>query len=372
MVMVRKPIGITLLILGFFAILGYMYYLTWKQETLAPLQTTVTKVLATKTGHSYATATQSAEYAQMTATVQQAIRYEEQTQTQVSWVITATAIPTPTPTQAQFCQAHVVKEDTFLYSDPGINPNPEARVRLPFKKDIQIIGRMEDTEWLFIDFDGIMGFTQGFNLERKTSDCEPQFLDIHYMANYLVDPDWRLVLEDSFATNTYLWYAMDGTQVVNDASEPESMLEVSSYGARQEFSTEKITTRKFGAFEVILNAKVVRANTTGFFGVKFFITEDGYNEIRFNPYTCVYSVFEGDTELFSGNVDQSLCRLDTVFQVRIKVDAYKRLLITINGETQGPTEIINVTNKEMSGPMSLIVNDLQVFYNYLVVTSPKE
>lgn len=370
--MVRKPICFSLAILFFIVGLGYIIHLNWEKSTLEPLQATVTKVLATKTGYSYATATQSAEYAQMTATVQQAMRYEQQTQTQVSWAITATAIPTPTPTQALFCQAQISAENAFLYSDPGINPNSDSRIRLPFKQEIQIVGRMEDTEWLFIDFEGTRGFTQNSNLNKTTPDCEPQLLDIHYMANYLDDPDWRLILEDSFATNTYLWYALDGTQFTNNISEPESMLEVSSYGTQQELSTPKISNKKFEAFEVIFNAKVIRANTSGYFGVKFFKTQDEYNEIRFNPYTCQYSVYEGDAELFTGNVDQSLCRLDTIFQVKIKVDEYKRLLITINGETQGPTELVNVTNKEMSGPMSLIVNDLQVFYNYLVVTSPKE
>lgn len=349
-----------------------MSYINWDRDVRAPLEVTVTKFLATKTGHAYATATQSAEYAQMTATVQQAIRYEQQTQTQVSWVITATAIPTPTPTQAQFCSAKVATEYALLYSDPGVNPNPEAWVRLAMKQDVQIIGRMEDTEWLFIDSEGTKGFTQVSNLKKSGSDCEPQLLGIHYMANYLDDPDWRLVLEDSFMNNTYLWYAMDGTQFINDTSEPESYLEVSSYGARKEFWTDKLRDKRFEAFEVIFNAKVVRGSANGFFGVKFFIADNAYNEIRFNPYTCVYNVYEGDTELFAGNVDQSLCRLDTVYQVRIKVDEYKRIRITVNGETQGPTEIVNVTNKEMSGPLSFIVNDLQVFYNYLVVTSPKE
>lgn len=373
--MVKKPILLAIIIVLFIASIGYiLLYTNIFEKQIAPLQATVTKVLATRTGYAYATATQYVEYHQMTATAQQATRYEQQTQTQVSWNITATAIPTPTPTRGPSCLARVSEKFAFLYSDPGINPNENVVTSLPFQEEVQIVGIIRDKEaWGQIEFAGNRGFTQLSNLDKDDEGCSPQLLDLHYMANYLDDPDWRLFLEDTFSSNSHLWYAIDGEQInAADPSASEAILEVTSFGALTEFSTDNIKSKEFEAFELIFNAHVIRANTRGYLGVKFFQTEEGYNELRLNPYLCTFSVYDGDAELFTGNFDQSLCFKKDDFQVRIKVDELKRLNITLNGETQGPTRIVNINKRELSGPISLIVNDLQVTYNYLVVTAPKE
>lgn len=368
--MVRKPLLIASIIVLFIASLGYLVYSNWETSVHKPLETQVTQVLATRTGFANATATQARIYAEITATAVQAVQYIQQTNTQISSYITATARPTITPTPGQSCQAQVNNEYAYLYADPGVNPNPESRTKVPLKQEVQIVGRIDDPEWLFIDWVGVRGFMQSVNLKRENYECEPQLFDLHYMAGYLDDPDWRLMLEDSFASNSYIWYTGDNEQLTTDASNSEAQLELTSYNYQQEVWTEKLANKQFNAFEVIFNADVERANIDGYLGLKFFISDEGFHEIRFNPYSCIYSVHDGESEVFNGKVDLSLCRGETIFQVRFKIDEAKNLLVTINGETQGPTKLPSLEAK--SGPIRLTVSDLKVAYNYLVVTAPKE
>ena len=368
--MVRKPLVIALLSALAIIAIGIWTFADWYNTELPVLETKVTQVFATKTGHFYKTATQSAIYSDKTATSDQAQRFVQQTQTQVSWYITATAVPTSTPTAGLYCQAEVISDGAYLYADPGVNPNPNSRSRLPLKGTVQIKGCLEDSEWLYIDSNGLKGFTQSFNLQKELFDCEPQSLGLHFMAGYLDDPDWRLVLEEQFAENSYIWYSRDGTQLTTSTSESEANLTVIAYGNQQEAFTEKLANKQFEAFEVIFNANVTRAGSAGYFGVKFFITDEGFKEIRFDPYYCTYSVYDGDKEIFAGSVNSSFCRGDLIFQTRFKIDEEQRLLVTVNGETQGPTEIPGLESK--AGPISLTISDLRVSYNYLVVTAPKE
>ena len=83
--MVRKPLVIALLIALAIIAIGIWTFADWYNTELPVLETKVTQVFATKTGHFYKTATQSAIYSDKTATSDQAQRFVQQTQTQVSW-----------------------------------------------------------------------------------------------------------------------------------------------------------------------------------------------------------------------------------------------------------------------------------------------
>lgn len=371
--MIRRPIIISLLILCVVLGISALCYLNWKENTIAPLESTVTRVWGVKTEQANAEATQNTIYQDKTATADQALFYVQQTNTKVSWDITATAMPTPTPALVQKCMAEVIGKGAVLYKDPGVNPNPSMRTKLAAKQVVEIIGRLEDPAWLFVETEGEKGFVDSSFLRISSIGCEPELIDIHYAAGYLDNPNWRLVLEDSFARNTTVWYSPDRSmQFNNNPSVPDAALVASSYGERRELTNDQLLAKAFFAFQVNLNANVTMPNSSGYFGLRI-LREDGTSyEVRFKPYYCEYWVVHEDIELFSGRVDQGLCLKNHDFQVMFKLDEAHQLFVSINGEEKGPTKVFADKEIDLSGKISLIVDDLLVNLNYITITAPKE
>lgn len=371
--MIRRPIIISLLILIAVLAISALCYFNWKENTIAPLESTVTRVWGVKTEQAISKATQNTIYQDKTATADQALFYSQQTSTKASWDITATAMPTPTPALNQKCMAEVIGKEAVLYQEPGLNPNPSMRTKLSTKQVVEIIGKLEDPAWLYVETEGVRGFVDSSFLHVSSFGCEPELIDIHYAAGYLDNPNWRLVLEDSFARNTTVWYSPDGNMQFNiNPSVPDAALIASSYGERRELTNDRLLARTFSAFQVNFNANVTMLNSGGYFGLRI-LREDGTNyEIHFKPYYCEYWMVFEDTELFSGRIDRSLCFKNRDYQVMFKLDESHQLFVSINGEEKGPTKIIMNEEIDLSGRISLIVDNLLVNFNYITITAPKE
>ena len=371
--MIRKPILYSLGIAAMILLMGFIFFTNWQENTLKPLESTSTAHWTTQTQYAYATSTRAMDYQQRTATATQALAYQRQTQTQVSWAITATAAPTSTPSLQKACPATVTNIEARLYAQPGIDPNANSSSPIPEGQPLLMDGLIEDKAWVHVNYEGKQGFTQLEYLTPENPDCQPEVFDIHFLSNYLKDRDWRLVLEDGFFRNQILWFTDEGTgQVFTDNTAPEAVLDVPAFGSRKIVSTEKLTTREFRAFETFLNLEVVKQDSKGYFGLRFFEKDGVFNELRINLYTCTYTLFENDQELFIENFDQKLCGLNEHFQIRIRVDEDSAMTITVNGETVGPMQLNVGANQQKAGSIKFVFYNVGTKLNFIVVTAPKQ
>ncbi len=373
MIKIRRPIWYSLVIFFIIVAMGYIFFNNWQENTLKPLESTSTAHWISQTQYAYATSTRVMDYQQRTATATQALAYQRQTQTQVSWAITATAAPTSTPMLQKTCAATVGKFEALLYAQPGIDPNTNSSSLIPSGQPLVIDGLIEDKAWVHVNYEGKQGFTQLENLTLENPDCQPEVFDIHFLSNYLIDRDWRLVLEDGFFRNQVLWFTDEGTgEVFTDTTGPEAVLDVPAFGSRKVVSTEKLTTREFRAFETILNLEVIKQDSKGYFGLRFFEKDGAFDELRINLYTCTYTLYENDRELFIENFDPQLCGLNEHFQIRIRVDEDATLTITMNGETAGPMQLNVGTNQQKAGSIKFVFYNVGTKLNFVVVTAPKQ
>ena len=367
----RKPVWIAIVVAIGILSLGYFLSMQWVDNEYHPGMATKQAEQITQTLNYQETLQQSTANANQTQTAeakQAAIWAQE---TQIAAIATMTAAPTPTPDLSTGCEASVIETKTLLNQNPGLANNQDDNLRIPYGARLLVDGRMSETNWVHVNFEGQKGFVQAKDIKFSDPNCVAPLYELNFLAGWL-NPASKLILEDTFTANQKIWMSKDGTEQLLPESNAEEGAYLRILVEKQEavFSTTDLQNKDISAFDLHLNLDIYRLFTEGFWGLRFFDNDQSYYQLQFYPNICTYALYENSNLAFSGKVDKKACS-GLLYDLGVSVNSKQEFIFSINGFQYGPTKLTSKQNSAFNGSIYLLVNDLGVDFNYIVVTAPK-
>lgn len=278
---------------------------------------------------------------------------------------TSTITPTTAP-QAIICDAQVITGSTDMYPVPG-QGHRLSSVNLPKGESFKVLGRLEDDEWLKIERkNGQQGWVKSATLEMVASSCRATIYHLHYLANWL-GPNESLILDDTFSVNANQWV---------DAQSREDIL-IKSTVLNIDSETEKIVTTTnprilnlpdFRLFTSFTTAKV--SQDLSYIGIRFRDTGTEYLEFRFFPSNCKVELYSTKNLSYTNTVDVRAC-IDRYFDLTVSMSADYKLTLEVNGFDPLAINVPDPNNLYSQGTFGIAINNINVTFDYLVITAPK-
>ncbi len=381
----RTPVTISI-ILSLFIVIGgasyaYRYmtkeFLPWQAENQVVIaaSNTAQAVLETATASAVQanqTATASAVAVEQTATAEAIAANQAETALAISSNQTATAAYLPTATPDNLTKCDAVAKGGNLSPVPGASNPPKGLVAVPANSPVIVDGRLRDSYWVHVNFNGDSGFMATNLLDYKDRNCAPSVEDLSFWAGWL-EPDRRVLVDDTFASNQYQWFRKndDGSDIAILASgNTESTLAVSATGKEVVFSTDMLRLAAVPTFKLHTFVTFRKMYEGGsYLGIRFYDDNNTFYQIRFYPVQCKYSIYENENESFPQKLEESICR-NPNYSLMVSVDTDHNINLNINGVDK-LAQIPNLQGLNIAGGISFTAYKIDADFNYIVVTAPR-
>lgn len=279
---------------------------------------------------------------------------------------TLTPVPTNPPPQT-ICNAQVAGTSRAMYPVPGqgrtyFNKLVEAGT------NVKILGRIGDNNWYKVDVNGEQGWMKSDTLKLSNA-CRPTVYDLHYLSNWL-SPDENLILDDTFSSNANVWIdtATQGI-VLADTIGNESVLSIQADKERI-VTTTNPRASDISAFKLYTSFSIEYAIDESYFGIRFRDSGSDYFQIKFTPSTCKLEIYATNALVYPPNLDSKTC-IGRYYDVELALTPDYKLSVQINGFEPITVNLQDPDGRYGHGKIDFVVNKLNVYLNYVVITSPK-
>lgn len=378
----RTPVYYALVLSAVIIILGVMQANRYVTKVYEPTKTVMQGTFTARTALAHASLTaqsaaqvieaqQTANSVMLTTTAVDTIRQTEIQQITQNAMSTASALPTNTPDLNTGCEAVVEGNLQVMLARPGLfNGSKNTSIPLPENSLVLVDGSLRDKAWVHVRFGGQTGFMRMDALRFKDKLCKPEVADLHFLAR-LLDQDWLVLVDDTFAANQYRWARLDNNQQIRSKiSGSESVLNIPANNEELVFSTNVLTAAQLSTFKLFTNFKTLYSSAGSYVGFRFYENTGSFYQLRFFPTECSFSVYESDNEVFAAVLPVQTC-IDRYYVFEMSFDASHFLNLNINGVENGPIKIDDLNNGSLNGGINLSVRNLGMEFNYLVVTAPR-
>jgi hypothetical protein len=285
--------------------------------------------------------------------------------------------PTPTP-QLVSCQAKVTDKDGAKFSDiPGYYYNPSSKVTIPSGSALTVDGYLPDSNFVHVIYNEKPGFILRDALTFSDPLCNPLKTDLYFLAGWMSEWKWPVLVDDTFYTSRNLWstYADNKSvqQIQIDVNQSDATLPVNALDQEVIFSTAILNTTNVSIFGL---HTFVHVRQTGlenpYFGFRFFERDNSYYQIRLMPKSCTFQLLAGDKEIYFGNMKYAACA-DVYYSIKLSLDEDHILKLVVNGN-ENELDLSNLSiplDPESTGGISFMVNNAVIDYKYIVAAAPR-
>ena len=278
-------------------------------------------------------------------------------------------IGSPSPTVSlSNCKATVL-DMAFVFDVPSYGGI--SRAFLGMGTQVDVIAKLDDGGWYPISWNGEYGWvlseTLQLDKECPVSDTLVHLLSLVNTKSFVNDKQ-NIVVEDTFATNKYLWLDNNGSPslIVSDNSTGESRLVFSENSGYRKITSSVITEIADPAIAVSMERRNDFDN--GYIGFFFENTVYDNFEIRILN-DCAIQVFENMNLLVkvdnTGGAGSCSDQTSDYFELRVIRD---QLDLRINGQN---VNTINLSKDYGKGSLSFVTENADISFNFIVISTPR-
>lgn len=375
----KTPVYIALVVSAFIMLCGSGVAYRYVGGVYLPTMTALKDVFAIRTSQAQTTtsiavsvqaATQTAQTstkaAIQTAEYEKSLTYAAQTAVAQTKFALENPTNTPTPNLVPTCQAKTVNE-TWIFQQPGFTSQPGIAVYVHEDTNVIVDGRLRDQAWVHVIMGDKRGFIRRDALMFDDTNCAPVIADLHFLAGWLLEPGWGVLVDDTAFVGPTRWMMNNNQPLPTSSIGDESALHVSANTQGDAFSIEALRQAQASAFDLRTYFTAQRVGAGSYIGIRFYAKDGSYYEVRFLPYSkeCSYSIHENTTVVYSSDFSKIVCAYGT-YAIHLAVDERHNLRLVVNG-----AESTSVQINSLKGGINFSVYNFVADFNYIVVTVPR-
>ena len=285
-----------------------------------------------------------------------------QTQAAASFALMQTQIAapstyTPVPTHSR-CPAILVANRTIYEIPSNALPGPELKAG----SELEVIGKLDDSNWYQIQFGTQKGWLPEGDLQGLDKNC-PTLLGV---TNVLQLPGYT-ILDDTFLDSKGWYYTNDLQTQTQRSSGPlnDVQLEVDGYDEKASVSTDALGN--ISTFDLATSYYRLNGGNQSYIGVKFGDASSSFSIYIFGDCSVEVKGNSGYEEkrLTPGNSNQ--CRDASSDYLHVVWDG-SQLTVWVN-DTQFSHSFQLGSGYPASGKIELIVESARVQFNFFAITT---